>query len=119
VYSGTPLTTQVPVISSTPMFPFGRGDMGRSPFFRNFDVSISHDFTPLSSHENVKMRIEFTVFNLFNNSTIMDRFKTILHSSDGQLTFLDANGDPDYAAVFKGFDAKSLMAAQGDRVDPQ
>ncbi len=119
LYSGTPITTEVPVVSSTPMFPYGRGDLGRTPFFQNWDMNLVHELIPFKSREAVRVRFEFTVFNLFNNSTITDRSKGILHPSDGQLYFVDANGDPDYASIFKGFDTRALMTAQGDRMDPQ
>ena len=113
LYSGTPITTEVPVVSSTPMAPFGRGDLGRTPFFKNFDFNVMHDFLPWKSKESVKLRLEFTVFNLFNNGTPTNMFKTIMHSSDGYLQF------DDYASIFKGFDTLSLMKVQGDRIDPQ
>ena len=58
------------------------------------------------------MRGEFTIFNLFNNSTITNRDVNLLHVDDGQLTF---KNDADF---FKGFDTLALMKAQGDRVSP-
>jgi len=118
-YSGSPLTTEVPVVSTAPMFPFGRGDLGRSPMYFNTDMSVTHEVTPSRAHEQFKMRFEFYVANLFNNSTITDRFKTILHESDGHLTFQNADGSDNYGAIFKGFDTTGLMKAQGDRTDPR
>jgi len=112
-YSGIPLTSEVAVITSATAMPSGRGDRGRTPFYSNFDLNLAHEFKPLQSHEAVRIRLELAVFNLFNQSTITDRFKTLQHSSDGQLQF-DAYGD-----VFKGWDARALMQAQEMRVDPR
>jgi len=118
-YSGTPLTTEAAVVSSTPAFPFGRGDMGRTPFFYNFDVNLSHEVAPFKNHEAVKMRFEFTVFNLLNTSIVLDKFKTITYATDGQLQFNNPDGSTNYPGIFKGFDTKALMAEQGIRQDPQ
>ena len=113
LYSGTPLTTEVNVISSTPMMPYGRGDLGRSPWFHNFDFNVLHDFIPFKNNESMKIRFELSIFNLFNNATVTDLYKTMGHGSDGYLQF------DDYATLFKGFDTKALMKAQGMRTDPQ
>jgi len=113
LFSGTPITTEANVISSTPAFPFGRGDLGRTPFFSNWDINLLHDFIPMKSHESIKVRFEFSVFNLFNQATITDRSKGLIHPSDGQIQF------DDYADVFKGFDTRALMKAQDIRTDPQ
>lgn len=112
-YSGTPMTTEVPVISSTPAFPFGRGDMGRTPFFFNTDFSIAHEFGVSKNNEAMKLKFQFLAYNLFNGSTVLDKYKTISHQLDGYLQF-DA-----YADVFKGFDTRAMMAEQQIRQDPE
>ena len=112
LYSGIPMTTNVNVISSTPAYPFGRGDLGRTPVFFNADMNLLHDFLPLKAHENVRMRLEFTVFNLLNSSTVVNKDTNMLHPDDGQLTFAN-NAD-----FFKGFDTNALIKAQGDRISP-
>jgi hypothetical protein len=116
-YSGTPLTTEVAVVTTATMFPYGRGDLGRTPMFFNSDMSVTHEIRPVKSNEQMKVRFEFYVQNLFNNSTITDRFKTILHETDAHLQF-GADND-DYASIFKGFDTLSVMKAQKDRIDPR
>jgi hypothetical protein len=112
LFSGTPLTTEINIISSTPAYPYGRGDMGRLPVFFSSDFNVMHDFKPFSKNESLKVRFEFTIFNLFNSSIVTNKDTILLHPDDGQLTF--AND----ADVFKGFNTKALMAAQGDRVSP-
>lgn len=115
-YSGTPITTELPLITTTPAFPFGRGDLGRTPFFSNTDVNVQHEIAPLSSRENLKVLLELTIFNLFNSATATDRYKTIAHQNDVGTTGLSF---PIYADIFKGFDTAALMQAQGVRVDPE
>ncbi|MFN7993721.1 MAG: TonB-dependent receptor [Bryobacteraceae bacterium] len=118
-YSGTLGTTEVPVISSTPAFPFGRGDLGRTPFFFNTDFSVAQEFAPFKNHEAMRIKFQFMVYNLFNSTTSLQVYKTISHQNDGQLQFNDADGNPAYQNVFAGFDTRSLMAAQGIRQDPE
>ena len=113
VLSGTPVTTEVTAISSVPTAPYGRGDLGRTPLFFNTDFNVMHDFKPIKSKEQMKFRIEGTVFNLFNNSTITNNFNTMNHVDYGQLQF-DNEAD-----IFKGFNAKAMMKAQDLPVDPR
>ncbi len=112
LYSGTPLTTQINAISSVPVYPYGRGDMGRTPVFYNMDLNLMHDFMPFKSYESMKIRFEFSIFNLFNSSIVTNKDQTILHPDDGQLQF--AND----ADIFKGFNTAALMKAQDMRVSP-
>lgn len=112
LYSGVPLTTEVNVVSTTPAFPYGRGDLGRTPVFYNFDVNIMHELTPFKNHEAMKTRFELAIFNLFNSSIVTDREKALLHPNDGQIGF------DDYADVFKGFNAAQLMKTQDLRTNP-
>jgi len=118
LYSGIPLTSQINAISTTPVYPYGRGDMGRTPVFYNFDMNLLHDFTPLKAHENMKLRFEFTVFNLFNSSIVTNKYTDMLHDDDGQLAFANQ------ADIFKGFNTLQLMQTQmvsghPRRMDPQ
>ena len=49
-------------------------------------------------------------------------YKTIAHQNDvgsTGLQFNDADGNPVYSNIFKGFDTKALMKAQEIRVDPE
>lgn len=112
LYSGTPLTTEINAISSTPVYPYGRGDLGRTPFFYNFDLNLMHDFSPFKANENLRFRFEFSVFNLLNSSTVINKNTILLHPDEGQLTF---DNDAD---IFKGFNTKALMAAQNLHVNP-
>lgn len=118
LFSGIPITTEANLVSSTPAFPFGRGDLGRTPTYFNSDVSVMHDFMPFKSRESMRVRLQLQLFNLFNSTTATNKSKRLLNANDGQIQFNDANGDPDYPAIFKGFNARQLMQDQGIRQDP-
>jgi hypothetical protein len=108
--SGTPLTTEVYAVSSVPIFVNGRGDMGRTPTFSNLDLAVTHEFRIRSERYRAKVGFEF--FNLFNQSTVTDRYVRYTHPNDGQIAFEHE------ADFFKGFDYKKMMAEQGIRVAP-
>ncbi len=113
LYSGIPITSQINAISSTPVYPYGRGDLGRTPVYFNTDFNVMHEFRPFTSNEALKLRVELTVFNLFNSSIATNKFADMLHDDDGQLQFEHE------ADIFKGYNAKALMTEQGRRMDPQ
>jgi hypothetical protein len=112
LFSGAPLTTQINAISSVPVYPYGRGDLGRTPVFFNSDFNVMHDFKPFTQNETLKLRFEFTIFNLFNSRIVNNKDQTLIHPDDGQLTFAHETD------IFKGFNTKALMATDGDRVNP-
>jgi len=111
-FAGSPLTTQINAISSVPVYPYGRGDMGRTATYFRTDMNVIHDFKPFKNNEAMKVRFEFTVFNLFNSSSETNRDDYLGHPDDGQLQF---ENDAD---IFKGFNTKQIMSTQGIRVSP-
>ncbi|MCC6263902.1 MAG: TonB-dependent receptor [Bryobacterales bacterium] len=112
IYSGTPLTSEIEAVSTTPVAPYGRGDLGRTPVCFNTDFNIMHDFKGFGANENMKVRFEFTVFNLFNGHAAMGVDSDMKNANDGQLQF-DHDAD-----IFKGFNARQLMLEQGVRMNP-
>jgi hypothetical protein len=112
LYSGTPLTTEANVISTTPAAPYGRGDLGRTPVFFNTDFNVIHNFKPFGANESRYLRFEFTVFNLMNTNTVTNRSVSLLHENDGTIGF-DHDAD-----IFKGFNTRQLMQQQDIRVNP-
>jgi hypothetical protein len=115
LYSGTPLTTEVQVIDSQGwMYINGRGDMGRTPFFYQFDANLMHELAPLRKVESLKIRVEASVFNLLNSSIVTDRYNLLSHSVDGAIDI------ENIASIFtQGINARALMQAQNIRTDPQ
>jgi hypothetical protein len=112
IYSGTPLTTEAQAISTVPTFPYGRGDLGRTPIFQNVDLNLMHDFKPFTANEAMRFRFELTVFNLFNSTIITNKDVNIVHPNDGVIGF-DHDAD-----IFKGFNTRKLMQEQGLRLSP-
>ncbi|MEK7503156.1 MAG: TonB-dependent receptor [Patescibacteria group bacterium] len=110
--SGTPLSTEADVISSTPVFLNGRGDMGRTPVFSNTDMKISHEFKVGRSDER-KMRLEATMGNLFNQRIVVDKISNYIHPHDGQIQF------ENFDDALKGYDYESLRREQDLRIDPR
>ena len=113
VFSGTPLTTEVSMVSSVPIFVYGRGDLGRTPVLSQTDLNVYHDFKPVRNHEQMRVRVEATCFNCFNQSAVTGKYVGYNHANDGQVN-IDNQAD-----FFKGFNTKALIQAQGLRVDPR
>jgi hypothetical protein len=61
----------------------------------------------------MKVRIELTVFNLFNGSRVTNKDDYLGHDDTGQLQFANE------ADIFKGYNTKAIMAAQGILVSPR
>ena len=60
----------------------------------------------------MKVRFEFTVFNLFNSATVTDRADGFVHPLDCCIQFADT------ADIFRGFNTRELMTQQNIRVNP-
>jgi hypothetical protein len=109
-FSGTPVTTEVNV-QAVPVFAFGRGDLGRTPVFSQMDLLFSHDFN--MKREGMRVRFEMNVVNLFNQTQVIDRFKTLTHANDGSVTFANT------ADIFRGYNVQQLMTRDKVRSDPR
>jgi len=114
-FSGTPLTTEVYMISSVPIYVNGRGDLGRTPVYSQTDFMVGHEFKPSRQHERFRVKLEMNIRNLFNQSTARSYYVRYSHVNDGQVNFAN---EVDF---FKGFDYAKLMREQKPplRVDPQ
>ena len=111
LYSGTPLTTELG-IDGLPTYPFGRGDLGRTPIFNQTDLLISHDFT-IGKSESKKFRVEFNARNLFDQKRVIDNFVTLNHAFDGDVSVDDPK------TLFKGFSATDLLKTLDFGRDPR
>jgi outer membrane receptor protein involved in Fe transport len=72
-YSGTPLTSTASFL--VPVFFAGRGDLGRTDFYTQTNLLVSHGFK-LGGSQRVAVEAYFD--NLFNQSTVMDRQTNII-----------------------------------------
>lgn len=103
--SGTPLTTQMSE-KNIPFFPYGRGDLGRTPVYTQTDVVLQHDFRLGSRRINANVNVT----NLFDQDTATGYNTT---------PYRDSFNISD-AAFFAGFDPVALKAATPSiRVDPR
>ncbi|HUS08692.1 MAG TPA: hypothetical protein VMZ52_20475, partial [Bryobacteraceae bacterium] len=67
--SGTPDSTQY-IYQNASTFPFGRGDMGRTPVYTQTDLLLSHT---IKTTEKTAIRLEFDARNLFNQAAVISR----------------------------------------------
>ncbi len=102
--SGTPLTTEVNVVSSTPVYVNGRGDMGRTPLFSQTDLYFYHEIPIRES--GMRVKFDANISNLFNQSTVINKNVALLHESYSQQLSFENQTD-----FFKGFDYKAMLAA--------
>ena len=102
-WSGTPDSTSVIYIAA-PTFPYGRGDMGRTPAYVQSDLSYNHGF---KINEKFTARFEANIVNLFNQAAVISRTT--------QLNRAGAIGiDP--VDFFKGYDPRTFVKANDPRI---
>jgi len=79
VASGTPITRQVPVITTSryPIRYLGRNSEGRTPVFSQTDLFVQHGFH-VGGGRNVVLSMN--VLNLFNQRTVVNRVSTVARS---------------------------------------
>ena len=104
--SGTPVSRQVNVISSTPMFYLGRMSDGRLPVYTQTDLRLSHDVN-IGGRRSVNVYVD--VLNLFDQETALRRFKVETR------TALPLTNEQ----VFGGFDVQQVITARGIQRDPR
>jgi len=67
--SGTPVSEEATVGADVPFFPFGRGNLGRTPVFSQTDLSLWQN-VPLGGKS---FEVGVTVLNLFDQDTVTRR----------------------------------------------
>ena len=68
-FSGTPDSTSV-IYRSAPTYPFGRGDLGRTPFYTQTDLFVAHN---IKATERFTVKLEADIRNLFNQAAVISR----------------------------------------------
>jgi hypothetical protein len=90
--SGTPLQTQMSE-KGIPFFPFGRGDLGRTPMYTQTDFMMQHTFRVWGGHQ---VNLGLNVLNLFDQDTVTRRatspFRDTFNVSD--TAFFSGTFDP-------------------------
>ena len=95
VGSGTPVSTQM-LHHGVEFFPFGRGDLGRTPTLTQTDLFVAHRF---AFGGRYGFEVSANVLNLFDEDTATAVYQL---SNSGSVPQTDA-------AFFKGFDARALQ----------
>lgn len=107
-YSGTPFSTEATVI--VPVYPFGRGDLGRSDAFTQTDLLVSHTI-PIT--ERVNLKFEGNVINLFNQAAVMNINNRLNRS--GNLALSDADFFNGYDILSAGLPPNPVYGLPGTR----
>lgn len=86
IYQGTPVTTSVAIRISDPtcfgqgfacntgnfsVFPNGRGDLGRTPWYTQTDLLVNHR---VRYDEHIAFKFQFNVLNLWDERNVLGRF---------------------------------------------
>ncbi len=106
-FSGTPDTSTI-IYLSAPTTPYGRGDLGRTPFLTQTDFSVSHT---INLTERVKVRLDANIMNIFNQAAVISRATQMNASSAISATLLPP--DASAGGFFSGYDPKRFLSAAG------
>jgi hypothetical protein len=72
IASGIPVSEEASVGADVPFFPFGRGNLGRTPVFSQTDLSLWQDVRMAKT----SFQVGVTVLNLFDQDTVTRRYDT-------------------------------------------
>ena len=106
LYQGTPLSTTVNVEifgttdgldNNVPIYPNGRGDLGRTPWLFQTDALFTQQF---HIKENVKLRFQFNVLNLFNQDAVIDRSQAYIRTSSSTVSVSNEYNRPAITALY-------------------
>ena len=90
-------------ISSIFFFPYGRGDLGRTPTFSQTDLLVQHSFQLKGTELNLNMNVQ----NLFDQDTATGYYTTPYRD----------NINVPYPDFFRGFDPVAYATANNLRPD--
>jgi len=72
--NGTPVSKSVQSILRYPILVEGRGSLGRTPFYNQTDLLVTHDIKMQGSK---RLRLEANILNVFNQKTVRHIFDTV------------------------------------------
>jgi len=98
-FSGTPDTTTF-IYQSAPTSPFGRGDLGRTPFYTQSDLTVAHS---VRLGERTTMRLEATALNALNQAVVVQRITQLNRAGAITETQLPLS------QFFGGYDARKFV----------
>jgi hypothetical protein len=107
VASGIPVSEEANVPVGVPFFPYGRGNLGRTPVLSQTDLSVFQD---VKTGMGTSLQFGVTVLNLFDQNTIT-RYDNTRMVADLPVTMTQFfNG---------GWDYEALLQANPTSVDPK
>jgi hypothetical protein len=89
--SGTPQSTEVNLYPSLPFFPFGRGDMGRTPWLTQTDLTLQHE---IKVGGRLGVQFMLNVLNLLDEDTELYRWNRLLRADLPENTGRTSNDQP-------------------------
>ena len=105
-FSGTPDSTSV-IYLSAPTFPYGRADLGSTPFFTQTDLSISHS---VKLSERVTLRLDANAINVLNQAIVVSR--TTQLNRNGAIASNRLPPDASKGGFFAGYDPKQFVTTK-------
>jgi hypothetical protein len=99
-YSGTPDSSTI-IYLSAPTYPYGRGDLGRTPVLTQTDLMLKHR---IATTENTRVELEWNIVNLFNQAAVISR--TTQMNRSGAFSI-------DEDAFFAGYDPQRFLSSAG------
>jgi carboxypeptidase family protein/TonB-dependent receptor-like protein len=111
--SGTPVSTEYWNQSGIPLLVFGRGDLGRTPFFTETNLQLAHE---VKLGEVKRLRFEFNMLNVFNQKTARHIFPSVNRNRASSRIRTSAQAARDFPGVdlTKGYDVNERLAATTD-----
>jgi hypothetical protein len=98
-YSGTNDSTSL-IYLSAPTYPYGRGDLGRTPVYTQTDLYLAH---AIKITERTSVKFEAEVRNLFNQAAVISRDSQINRTGAVSMAQLPLK------QFFAGYDPKKFV----------
>jgi hypothetical protein len=106
IASGTPLSTTVPVVTSVPVFVFGRGDLGRTDVYTQTDIMVAHT---INLSESVKAKFSVNVLNVLNQAAVTNNTQSLVRINTVQIS---------PQQFFAGFDVNQYLTPATSSTGP-
>ncbi|MEZ5397604.1 MAG: hypothetical protein R2724_33160 [Bryobacterales bacterium] len=104
--SGTLITTTVWTVNGIGVYPEGRGDAGRNPFFTQTDLMVAHNV----ELGRIGKKPEFNPDNLFNQKTSMYNFPNYNKEERGASSEINLS----QVDLSQGYDWRQLLSETPD-----
>ena len=113
VMAGTPVSTSINLLSYSPTFTNGRGDLGRTPVVSFVDMLLQHDVKIFGQR---RVNVQLYIDNLFNQDAVTSITSTPWRDNFSGVPGLSGTGTAGTlsardAYLLKGFDPVALAAS--------